>query len=60
LAVIGADSLVHGQLTGGGTAPSMTVRVEGAMRVAAGDTLHLALAPERIHFFDAGNGRRLV
>ena len=57
---LGADSLVHGQLTGGGTAPSLTVRVEGAMPVAAGDTLHLALAPERIHFFDAGNGRRLV
>ena len=38
----------------------MTVRVEGAMQVAVGDTLHLAVAPERIHLFDAGSGRRVV
>ena len=38
----------------------MTARVDGALRVAAGETLPLALAPERVHFFDAGNGRRLV
>ena len=57
---LGADSLVHGQLAGGREAPPMTVRVEGAMQVAAGDTLHLALAPERVHLFDAGDGRRVV
>ena len=57
---LGADSLVHGQLVGGREAPAMTVRVEGAMRVAAGDTLHLALALERVHLFDAGDGRRVV
>ena len=56
---LGADSLVHGQLAGGREAPAMTVRVEGAMRVAAGDTLHLALAPERVHLFDSASGRRL-
>ena len=56
---LGADSLVHGQLAGGREAPTMTVRVEGAMRVAAGDALHLALAPERVHLFDSASGRRL-
>ncbi len=56
---LGADSLVHGQLADGREAPAMTVRVEGAMRVAAGDTLHLALAPERVHLFDSASGRRL-
>ena len=57
---LGADSLVHGQLAGSGRGPSVTARVDGALRVAAGETLPLALAPERVHFFDAGNGRRLV
>ena len=57
---LGADSLVHGQLTGGDEAPEMTIRVEGAMQIETGDTLHLDLAPERIHLFDAGNGRRVV
>ena len=57
---LGADSLVHGQLAGDGQGPAVTVRVDGALRVAAGETLPLALAPERVHFFDAGNGRRLV
>ena len=53
---IGADSLVHGQTPGGGAAPALTVRVEGAIQVAVGDPLHLLIAPERIHLSDAGNG----
>ena len=57
---LGADSLVHGQPAGNGQGPSMTVRVDGARRVTAGETLPLAIAPERVHFFDSGNGRRLV
>ena len=57
---LGADSLVHGQPAGNGQGPSMTVRVDGARRVAAGETLPLAIAPERVHFFNSGNGRRLV
>ena len=56
----GAGSLVHGQPAGGGRGPAVTARVDGALRVAAGEILPLALAPERVHFFDAGNGRRLV
>ena len=56
----GAGSPVHGQPVGGDRGPAVTARVDGALRVAAGETLPLALAPERVHFFDAGNGRRLV
>ena len=56
----GAGSLVHGQPAGGDRGPAVTARVDGALRVAAGETLPLALAPEHVHFFDAGNGRRLV
>ena len=56
----GAGSLVHGPPAGGDRGPSVTARVDGALRVAAGETLPLALVPEHVHFFDAGNGRRLV
>ena len=56
----GADGPVHGRPAGGGRGSVVTARVDGALRVAAGETLPLALAPERVHFFDAGNGRRLV
>ena len=56
----GADGPMHGQPAGGGREPVVTARVDGALRVAAGETLPLALAPERVHFFDAGDGRRLV
>ena len=57
---LGADSLVHGQLTGHGQGPAITVRVDGAMRIMAGETLPLALAPEHVHFFEVGNGHRLA
>ena len=57
---LGADSLVHGQLAGGGRGTAMTVRVDGARRVAAGETLALAVAPEHVHFFDTNDGRRIV
>ena len=57
---LGADSLVHGQLTGEGSGPAVTVRVEGARRIAAGETLPLAVAPEHVHFFEVGNGYRIV
>ena len=57
---LGADSLVHGQLTGGGHGTAVTVRVDGARRIEAGETLPLAVAPEHVHFFDSGTGHRLV
>ena len=57
---LGADSLVHGQLAGGGQGTAVTVRVDGARRIEAGETLSLAVAPEHVHFFDPGTGHRLV
>ena len=57
---LGADSLVHGQLSGDEQGPVMTVRVDGARRIAAGERLPLSIAPERIHLFDVGTGHRLV
>ena len=56
---LGADSLVHGQLAVGGQGPAVTVRVDGARRIEAGEILPLAVAPERVHFFGVGNGHRL-
>ena len=57
---LGADSLVHGQLTGDAQGPTLTVRLDGARAIAAGETLSLAVAPERVHFFDVESGHRLV
>ena len=57
---LGADSLVHGQLAGATQGSAVTVRVDGARRIAAGETLSLAVAPEHVHFFDTDDGRRLV
>ena len=57
---LGADSLVHGQLAGDGHGTAVTVRVDGARRIEAGETLALAIAPEHVHFFDPGTGHRLV
>ena len=57
---LGADSLVHGQLAGSAPGPELTVRVDGARRIATGETLRLAVAPEHVHYFDVGTGRRLV
>ena len=51
---LGADSLVHGQLAGSSQGTAVTVRVDGARRIKAGKTLALAVAPERVHFFDRG------
>ena len=57
---LGADSLVHGQLAGAAQGPAVTVRLDGARPITTGETLPLAVAPERVHFFDVGSGRRLV
>ena len=57
---LGADSLVHGQLAGSAQGTPVTVRVDGARRIEAGETLALAIAPEHVHFFDPGTGHRLV
>ena len=57
---LGADSLVHGQPAGTPQGPAVTVRLDGARPIAAGETLPLAVAPEHVHFFDLGSGHRLV
>ena len=57
---LGADSLVHGQLAGAAQGSAVTVRIDGARRVAAGETLFLAVSPEHVHYFDTGGGGRLV
>ena len=56
---LGADSLVHGQLTGGGSGALVTVRVDGARQIAAGETLSLTVAAKHVHFFDPDDGKRL-
>ena len=57
---LGADSLVHGQLADGGQGAAVTVRVDGARQVAAGEVLPLAIAPKHVHFFDPDDGKRLA
>ena len=57
---LGADSLVHGQLEGRGQDAAVTVRVDGARPVSAGETLHVAVVPEHVHFFDPDSGNRLA
>ena len=57
---LGADTLVHGHAAGAGEQAEMLVaRLPGGTRVAAGDTLPLAIDPGMAHLFDAGSGRRI-
>jgi sn-glycerol 3-phosphate transport system ATP-binding protein len=53
---LGADTLVHGQVTQGA---HLTVRLAGTTRVAEGDRLPLAVPPDAVHLFDKETGRRL-
>jgi sn-glycerol 3-phosphate transport system ATP-binding protein len=53
---LGADTVVYGALGGNS---GLTVRLPGAMRVAEGDRLPLAVPAESIHLFDAESGARL-
>ena len=54
---LGADTIVHGRLGGGG--PLVTARLSGALDVRVGDTLRFALRPEHVHLFDPQTGRRI-
>jgi len=54
--LLGADSLVHGHIGGGGAA--LTVRVAGLQASAKNSTLALFAPPERLHLFDPDSGRR--
>jgi len=55
---LGADTVVHGRLAGDGT--DLVCRLAGTERVAAGDTLPLAIPPEHVHLFEPGTRRRLA
>ena len=55
--LLGADTIVHGSVAPG--APPLLVRLPGTVRIAAGDTVPLAVAPEHIHVFDRASGRRV-
>ena len=54
---LGADTLVHGHF--GADRTDLTVRLGGTQRLAAGAVLSVCVAPERLHMFDPGTGRRL-
>jgi sn-glycerol 3-phosphate transport system ATP-binding protein len=54
---LGADTVVHGRIEGSG-AP-LTVRLDGTLRIAAGDRLTVAPDPARLHLFDPDSGRRV-
>jgi len=53
---LGADTLVHGRV---GSDTSLTVRLPGTTRVAAGQRLALAVPAEDFHLYDAASGQRL-
>ncbi len=55
---LGADTLAHGRLNGGG--PLVAARLPGGTPVAIGDVLQLGAAPEALHLFDAESGKRLL
>jgi sn-glycerol 3-phosphate transport system ATP-binding protein len=54
---LGVDTLVHGHL--GATLTPLTVRVPGVIKVQAGETLPLAVAPQHVHVFAPTSGQRL-
>ena len=56
--ILGADSLVHGQLAGNGQ--PLTVRVDGAMAVRTGDLLPLSVRADHVHCFDSSGANRLA
>ena len=56
--MLGADTVVHGQVPSSGAA--LTLRLHGTSRVAEGDRLELSIEPEHLHLFDPPTGRRLA
>jgi sn-glycerol 3-phosphate transport system ATP-binding protein len=55
--LLGADTLVHGSLRGGGI--EMTVRLHGTCRVQAGEVLPVRVNARDVHVFDEHSGERL-
>jgi sn-glycerol 3-phosphate transport system ATP-binding protein len=57
LEMLGAERLVHGRI---GDAP-FTLRMDGMLAAPrAGETIHLLMRPEQLHWFDAANGQRVA
>jgi len=54
---LGADTVVHGTLTGSQT--PLAVRLNGVQARNSGDSIALSCAPEQIHLFDGATGQRL-
>ena len=54
---LGADTLVHGPL--GREGVDIAVRLSGFRMIESGQVLALSAAPEQIHLFDRGNGKRI-
>jgi sn-glycerol 3-phosphate transport system ATP-binding protein len=56
LEMLGAERLVYGRL---GDA-AFTLRIDGTLvPPRPGDTVHVAAAPEHLHWFDASTGQRV-
>jgi sn-glycerol 3-phosphate transport system ATP-binding protein len=54
--MLGADTVLHGRLPDG---TRLVARLPGTMRIAAGQSVALAIDPARLHVFDRVTGQRL-
>mgnify|MGYP000368171557 CR=1 FL=1 len=54
---LGADSLIHGRIQNSGD--EILARLPGVVRLAQGDTIDLAIAPDELHLFDETSGRNI-
>ncbi len=54
---LGADTMVHGPL--GRNGEDIAVRLSGFRLIEPGQILALSAAPNQIHLFDHGNGKRI-
>ena len=59
LEMLGAERLLYGKLADDAQAP-FTLRIEGMLKPPRrGDIVQLRVAPEHVHWFDAGTGQRV-
>ncbi|HTW51606.1 MAG TPA: sn-glycerol-3-phosphate import ATP-binding protein UgpC [Stellaceae bacterium] len=54
---LGADTIVHGKLGGGGSV--VTARAAGTINPSLGEVLRFAVRPEHVHLFDRVSGARI-
>ena len=58
--LLGAERLVYGRWAHGGGKEMVIIRTEESSPVPAlGTTIHVTPRPDRVHLFDASNGKRL-